>query len=74
MKTQYEVIVGNIGTVYSGSNGFEATKTYNQYIGQSKAPHGRASGETVTLFKNDEPYKEYIGSIDQKEADDDILM
>lgn len=67
MKNQYQVIVGNIGTVYDGTNGFTAIKEYNSYIGLSKAPFGRASGETVTLFKNDEIYKEFIGSIDSQE-------
>lgn len=58
---KYQVIVGNIGTVYDGDNGFEANKQYNSYIGQSKAKFGRAAGETVTLMKDDDIHKEHIG-------------
>jgi hypothetical protein len=60
--TQYEIIVGNIGTVYTGTNGFEANKTFNQYRSASMSPHGRASGESVTLLKDGEVVREYVGS------------
>ena len=63
MKNQYEVIVGNIGTVYNGTNGFTAIKEYNQYIGLSRANYGRASGESITLLKNGDIYKEYLVTI-----------
>ena len=59
----YEVVVGNIGKVYSGTNGFEAFKTFQIYCGQSKSNYGRAAGEDVTLFKNGEIRKEFAGSI-----------
>ncbi|MCA3186958.1 MAG: hypothetical protein INH13_25735 [Cupriavidus sp.] len=62
MGDDYQVIVGNIGTVYNGGNGFEARKAFNQYISASKSPHGRASGEDVTLFKNGEIEKEFFGA------------
>lgn len=64
MKNNYQVIVGNIGNVYSGTNGFEAIEEYNAYIGLSKAKFGRVSGESVTLLKNDEVYKEYTGTLE----------
>ena len=67
MKVNYTVIVGNIGTVYNGTNGFTAVKEYNSYIGLSKQPYGKASGESVTLLKDGEVYKEYIGTIDQEQ-------
>ena len=58
----YLLIVGNIGTVYRGTNGFEAMKQYGQYVALSKAPHGRASGENVTLFCDDEIKREFVGA------------
>jgi len=66
MKANYQVIVGNIGTVYNGTNGFTANKEYNSYIGLSKQLYGKVSGESVIMFKDGEVYKEYIGTIDQE--------
>ena len=60
-KNYYEVIVGNIGTVYSGPNGFTANHTYSSYVKSSKSSVGRASGEDVTLIKNGDIQKEYFG-------------
>lgn len=48
----YQVIVGNIGTVYSGPNGFEANKAYN-----SNYDGTRADG-SVTLMKDGDIAKE----------------
>ena len=62
-KHEYDVIVGNIGTVYSGTNGFEAIKTYNEYKAISKAGTGRAGGENISLFKDNEIYREHMGDI-----------
>ena len=58
----YEVVVGNIGRVYSGKNGFTANNTYQTYVGQSKRGRGRAAGEQVVLFKNGQIVKEHYGS------------
>lgn len=57
---KYQTIVGNIGTVYDGDNGFEARKLFHTYRSQSQRLYGRASGEPVTLFEDDEPILEYI--------------
>ena len=70
MKANYTVIVGNIGTVYDDGNGKDATKTFNAYVKDSKAGYGKASGESVTFYKNDEIAKEFIGSIDSQELID----
>jgi len=67
MKNNYHVIVGNVGTVYEGTNGFIAIKEYNSYVGISKNGIGRAGGENVTLIKNDDIYKEFIGSLESEE-------
>lgn len=56
----YEVIVGNIGKVFEGPNGFEARKNFNTYVGQSKRQVGRASGEQVSLWKDGDILEEYI--------------
>lgn len=50
----YQVIVGNIGTVYEGSLPVTALGVYGEYKRQSKAGHGRAAGESVTILKNNE--------------------
>lgn len=60
-----QVIVGNIGTVYSGSNNKEAARVYKEYISQSKSNYGRAGGEDVTWMKNGEPHKEFTGTLHQ---------
>lgn len=57
----FTVIVGNIGTVYSGSNEKQATKAYREYKKQSERGLGRANGEDVTLMENGEPKKEHKG-------------
>jgi len=61
MKHEWEVIVGNIGTVYSGTNGFEARKKFSTYVKQSKTGYGRAAYEDVTLMKDGDMVKEHYG-------------
>jgi hypothetical protein len=63
----YEVIVGNIGLVYQGSNPCEAGKIFKEYKEQSRSGYGRASGESVTMFKHGEPIREYIGTLENQE-------
>jgi len=57
----YEVVVGNIGTVYEGKDCKEATGIYNDYVKISKSRHGRAGSEPITLFRNGDIEKEYYG-------------
>ena len=66
---RYEVYVGNIGCVYSGSNERQAQKDYVEYVEQSKTNYGRAAGENVTLFKDGEPAYEFVGSIEKEAAE-----
>lgn len=68
-KRDHRVVVGNIGTVYEGTNGFEAKAAYNTYVGKSKREEGRAAGESVTHFIDEEINKEYIGALDLRECD-----
>jgi hypothetical protein len=56
----FQVVVGNIGHVYDGSNYTQARAVYNQYVKLSRANYGRASGEPVTLFHRDEIRAEYF--------------
>jgi hypothetical protein len=65
----YEVIVGNIGTVYSGTSEDAALSDFYIYRHKSKQDVGRASGEDVTLMRNGEPWKEY--SSDNRPVDED---
>lgn len=63
---QYSVIVGNIGTVYTG-DGTNARRHFSEYRAQSKNGIGRAAGENVTILHNNEIIKEFVGSLEAKE-------
>jgi len=56
---EYQVLVGNIGTVVSTDSRIEAMEEFNHYVEASKAPYGRASGEEVTLFQDGEILRSY---------------
>ncbi len=60
MKNNYEVIVGNIGSVHQGCNLKVAERKYRAYVKDSKSGIGRAGNESVVLFNNAEPIIEYI--------------
>jgi hypothetical protein len=59
---RYEVIVGNIGTVYDGASMSAASETYRDYVMMSKSERGRAGGESVTMFKDGDIVREHAGS------------
>lgn len=61
MKTHYEVTVGNIGTVYRGYCLETANEEFLDYEWQSKSGYGRAAGEQVCLWEDDEPVREHGG-------------
>jgi len=61
----YQVIVGNIGTVYEGNNQHTARMKYGAYVRLSKEMRSRASCESVTLFFNDDIEREYVGLVDR---------
>jgi hypothetical protein len=64
MKTSnWEVIVGNIGTVYAGTNRAMALEKFATYVESSQLKFGRASGEDVTLFQDNNIVKEFEGTI-----------
>lgn len=71
MKTvgdKHEVIVGNIGTVYSGGDSFTAQGVYQHYVILSQKAVGRASGEDITWICNDEIYREHFGWLNESES------
>ena len=61
---KYSVLVSNIGAVDTGGDRREAEQTYGDYVQQSTATAGRASGESVTLLGNVSPdiLAEYHGT------------
>lgn len=59
---RYEVIVGNIGTVYDGASMSAASETYRDYVMMSKSERGRAGGESVTMLKDGDIAREHAGS------------
>jgi hypothetical protein len=60
MSVDYSVIVDNIGTVYLGPSIRAATSVFREYVNDSRADVGRASGERVTLCAPDgEPLREH---------------
>ena len=58
---RYSVIVGNIGTIDHYPTKKAGLKDFAEYVRQSKTGYGRAAGESVALFDNDngEVVKEY---------------
>jgi hypothetical protein len=59
----YEVIVGNIGSVHFGTDLNEARKIFAEYKAQSETGTGRAGGEGVTLLKNGDIYTEHLSTL-----------
>ena len=62
-RDAFQVIVGNIGTVYSGNQFMVASCKYQSYVKASKSGVGRAAGESVVMMHHDEPRLEYIGTL-----------
>jgi len=58
MASEWEVVVGNIGTVYSGDDEKKAASVYKEYVRKSGEKTGRAAGETVTLMEDGDIIKE----------------
>jgi len=66
---QYEVIVGNIGSVHIGTNPVEARRIYGIYKAQSESGMGRAGNESVTILRNNEIDCEYVPNDDTRPED-----
>lgn len=57
----WEVIVGNVGIVYDGSDERKAWDIYHDYIDQSRNVQSSCYHEPVILMENDEIHAEYLG-------------
>ena len=53
-ETTWQVVCGNIGTVYSGNDGVKAKERFYEYVDLSKTGCGRAAYEEVVLMQDDE--------------------
>ena len=58
----YEVVVGNLGTVYSGRDKKKAQIDFDEYVSMSKTGYGRVAGEPVTMFCDGEPCQNHEGA------------
>ncbi len=65
---RYQVIVSNVGTVADTNNGAVALREYGQCKLASKAPHGRMSGEDVTLMRDGDIWHEYTPKAAKEES------
>ena len=59
MNATWEVIVGNIGSVYCFRNEAGARAEYAEWVATSESGRGRAAGEPVTLMKDKVPVLEH---------------
>ncbi len=56
----YQVIVNNVGIVYTGHCILESVSTYERYVRYSKSGEGRAGYESVVLMRDGEIVAEHI--------------
>jgi hypothetical protein len=66
-KQPFEVLVGNIGTIYSGNNYMTACCKFQAYVTLSRTNSGRAAGESVTILQGGEIRKEYFGTLEDQD-------
>lgn len=58
-KKVFSVIVSNVGTIAENVGLKEANRHFKESVELSESGKGRFSGETVTMFNDGEPMKEY---------------
>lgn len=63
----FEVIVGNVGRVYTGSIYSDAQDEYEYYCEISKSNSGRAGGQSVFMYEDGEPLTIFTGVDDVTE-------
>jgi hypothetical protein len=56
----WTVVVGNIGTVYTGEEETIARSVYDTYVHMSERGEGRCAYEEVSLFFNEECIETFI--------------
>jgi hypothetical protein len=59
MKGRYQVVVGNIGTVYDGDSTMDSIQVFEEYIKVSKGGTGRGGNEKVARLVDGEIFDEY---------------
>jgi hypothetical protein len=69
MKSTYQVVVGNIGTVYSGHSLKTASRDFETYRAQSESGRGRAGDEDVCIMRDGDIIREHIGRLTASERD-----
>ena len=60
IASEWEVLVGNVGSVYVGDDEAEARRKFDVYVESSKSGVGRAGDEPVTLMCDGEPVIEHF--------------
>ena len=65
----FEIVVTNIGNVYTGRSADQARQVFNTYVQRSTDDEGRAAGESVYMFRDADIEDEFIGSL-RRDGDD----
>jgi hypothetical protein len=68
--SRYQVIVGNVGTVYDGDSRDNAHLAFEEYVAQSRNGYGRAAGESVALMLDDLIEDEFVPGAEAPDRDD----
>jgi hypothetical protein len=69
---RYEVVVGNVGSVYHGDIEDDANEMFESYAEASREMVGaRCFGEDVTLFVDGEIEQEHVGHLREATGDDE---
>jgi hypothetical protein len=66
-RYQWEVIAGNVGTIYNGRSKRDALNMFRTYCRKSRISEGKVAGEDVTVFKDGEIFREYRGHYTEEE-------
>lgn len=59
---RFEVAVSNIGSIYRGPDEIEANEFFAIYVALSIEGGSRATDESVTLFRDGRPERQFIGA------------
>ena len=58
-KSDYQVVVGNVGQVYSGKSELDARIVFKEYEAKSLANSGRAGNQEVVMLRDGEEYRRF---------------
>ena len=67
----FQVVVGNLGTVYDGDDELTAQECFEEYATLSHLGSGQVGNESVTLMRDGEPVEEFNPS--EREDDEDPI-